>query len=43
MDKIRQLGGLGVDRIHVIPGPLEPGRTLAAVRDMLRDVQQVPT
>lgn len=42
LDKIGLLAGLGVDRVHVIPGPIEPARTAAAVGEMLRDIQRLP-
>lgn len=39
LNKIRSLGRLGVDRVHVIPAGPEPSRATAAVREMLRDIQ----
>lgn len=42
LTKIRALAALGVDRVHVIPGQPEPQRTLAAVREMLKDIQDTP-
>lgn len=41
LGKIEALAALGIDRIHVIPGPREPARTLAAVREMLADLQRL--
>jgi alkanesulfonate monooxygenase SsuD/methylene tetrahydromethanopterin reductase-like flavin-dependent oxidoreductase (luciferase family) len=41
MARIVALAELGVDRIHVIPAPPDPGRTVAAVREMLADVQRL--
>ena len=42
LSKIRLLGALGVDRIHVIPGRPQPERTVAAVREMVQDIQRSP-
>jgi len=39
LERIRSLAQLGVDRVHVIPAGPEPPRAAAAVRAMLRDIQ----
>ena len=39
--KITQLAGLGVDRFHLIPGPVDSVRTVSALREMLRDIQAI--
>ncbi len=39
--KIEALAALGVDRVHVIPGQPNSHQTLAAVREMLADIQRL--
>jgi alkanesulfonate monooxygenase SsuD/methylene tetrahydromethanopterin reductase-like flavin-dependent oxidoreductase (luciferase family) len=39
--KIEALAALGVDRVHVIPGRPNSHQTLAAVREMLADIQRL--
>jgi len=39
--KIEALAALGVDRVHIIPGQPNAQQTLAAVREMLADIQRL--
>jgi alkanesulfonate monooxygenase SsuD/methylene tetrahydromethanopterin reductase-like flavin-dependent oxidoreductase (luciferase family) len=41
LEKIAVLAQLGVDRVHVIPGPVDQPRTAAALREMLSAIHEV--